>query len=216
MKNNRYAVVLLKKILRKLYYLLPTLISKLKFRFMNVAYGPGLEVKGSLFVRASGSITIGRNVRINSSPESNPIGGGEKTFLRAFEGATIIIGDRVGLSNCAITSQQKIVIEDDVLIGAGVGIFDTNFHSTSYEDRIQRRETSDINVASSPVLIKRGAFIGTRSLVLKGVVVGEGAVIAAGSVVTKSIPDGEVWGGNPARYLRGGATMSGKSRKDER
>ena len=50
--------------------------------------------------------------------------------------------------------------------------------------------------------IKEGAFIGTRCLILKGVTIGKGAVVGAGSVVTKDIPDGEIWAGNPAKFIR--------------
>lgn len=83
--------------------------------------------------------------------------------------------------------------------GGGVKLYDTDFHSISYEERIQK---PDPGIKSKPILIKEGAFIGAHSIILKGVTVGRHSVIGAGSVVTKDIPDNEVWAGNPARFIR--------------
>ena len=55
---------------------------------------------------------------------------------------------------------------------------------------------------SVPVIIGNNVFIGMDSLILKGVTIGDYAIVAARSVVTKSIPAGEVWGGNPAKFIR--------------
>ncbi len=57
-------------------------------------------------------------------------------------------------------------------------------------------------LSHSSVLIKKNAFIGAHTIILKGVTVGERSIIGAGSVVTKSIPDDEVWAGNPAKRIR--------------
>ena len=55
---------------------------------------------------------------------------------------------------------------------------------------------------SRPVVIGDNVFIGMDSIILKGVTVGNGAIIAAGSVVSKDIPENEIWGGNPARFIK--------------
>ena len=65
-----------------------------------------------------------------------------------------------------------------------------------------RISQNDTDIKSAPVLIKEGAFIGAHSIILKGVTIGKHSIIGAGSVVTKSIPDGEIWAGNPARFIR--------------
>jgi acetyltransferase-like isoleucine patch superfamily enzyme len=54
----------------------------------------------------------------------------------------------------------------------------------------------------APIRIGRDVIVGVNSVILKGVEIGDGAVVAAGSVVTKSIPTNEIWGGNPARKIR--------------
>lgn len=56
--------------------------------------------------------------------------------------------------------------------------------------------------SSRPIHIKYGAFIGAGSIILKGVTIGEYSIIGAGSVVCKDVPSGEVWGGNPAHFIR--------------
>lgn len=91
-----------------------------------------------------------------------------------------------------------MIIEDNVFIGGSCKIYDNDFHPISMEKRISFFD----DIPNKPVLIKRGAFIGAHSIVLKGVIVGEGAVVGAGSVVTGNIPDGEIWAGNPARFIK--------------
>ncbi|MCB0751466.1 MAG: acyltransferase [Ignavibacteriae bacterium] len=113
--------------------------------------------------------------------------------------AIIDIGNNVGISSSLFYSLDKIIIEDNVLIGGGCQILDNDFHSLMYEDRVIY---GDREVKSSPILVKEGAFIGTSSIILKGVTIGERSIVAAGSVVVKSIPDNQIWGGNPAKFIR--------------
>ena len=60
----------------------------------------------------------------------------------------------------------------------------------------------DTDIRTKPVHIGENVFIGGHCVILKGVTIGDGAVIGAGSVVTKSIPAGEIWAGNPAKFIR--------------
>ncbi len=80
-------------------------------------------------------------------------------------------------------------------------IFDSNFHSLDWHDRNDRAK--DIaNRKTAPVHIGDYVFIGTRSIICKGVTIGNHSIIAAGSVIVKDIPSDEVWGGKPARFIR--------------
>ena len=78
-------------------------------------------------------------------------------------------------------------------------IYDTDFHKLSDG----QRELNDRKRArKAAVTIEDKAFVGAHSILLKGVTVGKGAVIGAGSVVTRDIPPGEVWAGNPAVRIK--------------
>lgn len=165
--------------------------------YKKVQYGKNLKINGRILIRGKGRIVIGDNVTINSTYKVNPIGG-NKTLLQVEAGGKLIIGNNVGISHAAITAQTEVVIEDDVLIGGNCSIYDTDFHSLKYEYRMQ---DPDIHVKKAPVKIGKGAFLGAHTIVLKGVVIGEKAVIGAGSVVTRDIPENEIWAGNPAKNI---------------
>ena len=123
------------------------------------------------------------------------------------ENASISIGKRVFM-NGSLLAAQKIDIGDDVLIAWGVTIVDHNSHSISFSQRsedvinwrVGKKDWTHVKIA--PVKIYNRAWIGFNSIILKGVTIGEGAVIGAGSVVTKDVPDWTVVAGNPARMIR--------------
>lgn len=103
------------------------------------------------------------------------------------------------MSATNINCSESIVIGNYVMIGAGCLITDSNHHSLDW--RIRNLEV-DTDKKSSPVIIEDYVFVGARSIILKGVRVGARSVIAAGSVVVKDIPADELWGGNPAKFIK--------------
>lgn len=141
-------------------------------------------------------LEIKENARIVSDWRANPIGG-EYTVFNLVGGA-IIIGENSGLSNTHITARVSVTIGRNVNIGSDCKIYDNDFHSVNYEDRIH----GDKNINAAPIVIGDGAFIGAHSIILKGVTIGERSIVGAGSVVTKPIPHDEVWAGNPARFIK--------------
>lgn len=155
-------------------------------------------IKGKILIKAAkpGLIHIGRNVRINSSYEANPVGG-VRTALVSVHGGTIEIGANTGISNSGIFAFEQVRIGEDVYIGAGCNIYDSNFHSILHKER----KNANIRSKSIPVVIGDRVFIGAHCLILKGVTIGADSVIAAGSVVVKDVPEKEIWGGNPAKFL---------------
>ena len=84
------------------------------------------------------------------------------------------------------------------VFGGDTKIYDTDFHSTDPFKRLH----GNTDVPSKPVHIGKRVFIGGHSIILKGVTIGDEAVIGAGSVVTKDVPAGEIWAGNPARFIK--------------
>lgn len=90
-------------------------------------------------------------------------------------------------------------IGSNVLLGSGVRIFDTDFHSISANDR--KKGILDC-IKTAPVKIEDNVFIGTDTIILKGVTIGPNSVIGAGGVVTTNVPSNEIWAGNPAHKLK--------------
>ncbi|HZK54109.1 MAG TPA: acyltransferase [Desulfosporosinus sp.] len=164
----------------------------------KVITGTDVYIRGRMYIEGTG-ITIGSHVWINSEISANPIGGNEFTSFVTYNKGNITIGNNVGLSNVAICSMASVTIDNDVMIGGSCKIYDTDFHSVEYEKRMMLH---DQDIHTAPIHIKKGAFIGAHSIILKGVTIGERAVVGAGSVVTKSIPDDEIWVGNPAQFKR--------------
>lgn len=137
---------------------------------------------------------------MNNGIKGNPIGCYEKCTFFVDKECEIIIGDNVGISQTALISHCSIKIGDNVKIGGGSCIYTTDFHS---QDPIIRAGNEDKrNRKSSPVVINDNVFIGAKCIILKGVTIGENSIVGAGSVVTKSIPANQIWGGNPAKYIR--------------
>ena len=184
---------LVKKTINELY-------NRLVFVIRKPQYSKRSKINGKIYmVGKPGAIEFGEGVRINSSLESNPIGGSSRTIIFAKDGASIHIGNNVGMSNCTLFSACKIEVGNNVLIGGNTKIYDTDFHSVEYD---QRMEIPDTNVRTDPVKIEDGVFIGAHCIILKGVHIGAKSVVAAGSIVTKNIPSGEQWGGVPAKFIK--------------
>ncbi|MDD6213314.1 MAG: hypothetical protein PUB22_09285 [Clostridiales bacterium] len=122
-----------------------------------------LCISGRIYVHGrKGGVMIGEGVTIHSSENVNPTSGVNHTHLRTEGPGKIVIGNHVGISHANITTFDSIIIEDHVLVGSGVKIWDTDFHSIKYEDRMQKPDT---HVQSIPVKIKEGAFIGACSII---------------------------------------------------
>lgn len=109
-------------------------------------------------------------------------------------GQFIRLGKKVFVnSGCMFMDRGGITLEDGVFIGPNVNIITEN-HAEEPELRH--------NVYTKPILIKLNAWIGAAAIILPGVTIGENAIVAAGAVVTKDVPDNMIVGGNPAREIR--------------
>lgn len=175
------------------------LLGNFVLRLHQVSFGKAITCRGCPLISNRGQINLGDDVKINSGQGLNPIGGDSQVVLVTFPKAEIRIGNRVGLSNCTLVAWKKITIEDDVLLGGGCKIYDTDFHPVNYRGRVNKDKSL---TKAIPVTIGKGAFIGAHSLILKGVTIGQKSIVGAGSVVAKNIPPGEVWAGNPAKFVR--------------
>lgn len=156
-------------------------------------------INGKIYISNESILTLGSNLLINSGKKYNAIGDGYITRLIVKKNGCLIIGDNVGISNTTILCTECITIGSNVLIGGNCKIWDTDFHSLDTQSRIFE---GDNNIKSSPIIISDNCFIGANCIVLKGVIIGKNSIIGAGSVVTKTIPDNEIWAGNPARFIK--------------
>ena len=145
-------------------------------------------------------IFIGDNFRMNNVSIDNPIGIYGRCQFVVHPKAEIRIGKNVGISQSALVSHCSIVIGDNVDIGGGTLIYTSDFHSLDYKIRMSKDDQKC--KVNSPVIIEDNVFIGARSIILKGVTIGRNSIVGAGSVVTKSIPSNQIWGGNPAKFIR--------------
>jgi acetyltransferase-like isoleucine patch superfamily enzyme len=123
------------------------------------------------------------------------------------ENAKISIGQR-SFINAIVIAAQEIQIGDDVMISWGATIVDHNSHAIAFSQRANditewRKGNKDwSNVVCRPVHISNKVWIGFNAIILKGVHIGEGAIVGAGSVVTKDVAPWTIVGGNPAKLIR--------------
>ena len=153
-----------------------------------------------IVVAKGGKCTIGENFSMNNGVKGNPIGCYKRCTIFVDRGAELVIGHHVGISQTALICHKSIKIGNYVKIGGGVCIYDTDFHSL--DPNIRKSKDDLKSRIDKPVIIHDNVFIGAYSIILKGVIVGENSIIGAGSVVTKSVPENQIWAGNPARYIR--------------
>jgi acetyltransferase-like isoleucine patch superfamily enzyme len=166
----------------------------IQLRLHRVSYGR--KLRGNLcIIRNKGKIELGNNVFLNSYPDGELF----KTGLMAYFPSSIIrIGDNCFLNGTVIHSRSEVIIGNDCIFGPGVVILDNDSHNTSIDPK--RRRHGEID--ESPVIIGNNVWVGMRSIIMKGVQVGDNSIIAAGSVLTKSVPANSLFGGNPAVFIK--------------
>lgn len=145
--------------------------------------------------KSAHNVAFGHNVVFNNY---NDAGWNSKCAIWVREGATLCIGNNAGLNGVLVYASNSVHIGDNVCVGGGTRIMDTDFHPLDYNARKNGIE----GTYSAPIVIENDVFVGTECLILKGVTIGARSIVAAGSVVTKNIPSDEVWGGNPAHFIR--------------
>ncbi|WP_340111713.1 acyltransferase [Maribellus mangrovi] len=102
----------------------------------------------------------------------------------------VVIGDNVTIKS-GVQLWDGIRVEDNVFIGPNVTFTNDKYpRSKNYLNELQK------------TIIKKGASIGAGSVILGGITIGKNSMIGAGSVVTKSVPDNELWFGNPAQFVK--------------
>ena len=196
----------------KLYKNYMTVVSRFNAWRSRFPWSEGMFMDGRCYVwepsfllrhlkgQHRGHIEVGRNFKCINSLVHNAFGMIQPTFFNVFPKGTLRIGDNVGISGTTISVSEAVTIGNNVLIGSGCLITDNDAHPMDAEKRRDIYNNKD--VATRPVVIDDDAFIGARSIILKGVNIGQGAVVGAGSVVTKDVPPHTIVAGNPAKIVK--------------
>jgi acetyltransferase-like isoleucine patch superfamily enzyme len=149
--------------------------------------GAFIRIWGRPSIRNHGVMVIGEKARLVSTIA---------TLELVADGGRLEIGARTFINyGCSIAATELVQIGEQCSIGTYAIIMDNNYHRLEPERRYERPE-------SAPVVLEGNVWLGARVIVLPGVTIGEGSVIGAGSVVTRSIPARCLAAGVPAKVLR--------------
>ncbi len=184
---------------------------------------PGKSIKGDWFKGTiPKNIIVGENTVFDSSHcfknyhSQLDIGlevGSDVTFWRTAlaveESGKLVIGSHCYIANASIVCSEKISIGNRVFIAGGVTIADSDFHPLDPMERLKDvialspvgNRLERALVEKLPVVIEDDVWIGMNSSILKGVTIGKGSVIEAGSVVLKDVLKGQTVSGNPAKVI---------------
>lgn len=182
-----------RKCMRCLYVTTTTNWVKIVLFLNGVKYGKNNIFRGiAHFERFQMSkIIIGDNCCFNSSSIFNFRGLNHKCIIQTGRPEAVIkIGNNCGFSGCSIVADKEVVIGDNSKFGANAIIGDRDDHQEIYAS------------SPKPIHIGNNVWIGMNATIMKGVTIGDNAIIAAGALVTKDIPAGEIWGGVPARFIK--------------
>jgi len=169
--------------------------------FYTRLLGNRIQIFGFPIIRIEkgASFTCGKNVILISHPYFSEPGVNHPVVIRLLQNeAKLSLGDNVGISGGGISVEEEVTIGNNVMLGANTFITDTDFHPIDPENRRFSRD----NVQRAPIVIEDNVFLGMNTVVLKGVTIGRNSIVGACSVVTRNIPSNEIWGGNPARFLK--------------
>ncbi len=150
-------------------------------------------------IRKGSKLILGKNVRLGSRNSGYHLNmHGPVKLFADHRGAVIKVGDNTRIHGSCIHAFSRITIGKNCLIAANCQIMDASGHDLSFDDVANRINTSG---SIKPVIIQDSVWLGVNTIILPGVTIGQGAVIAAGSVVVKDIPPMVLAAGNPAKVI---------------
>ena len=189
--------------MKRFIYIYFILINYFRFKLIGIKYGNGLRVYNWIYLKVNkeASVTIGNNFCFSSGGGINALSRNICGQICVGKGASLSIGNNVGVSSACIWVKEKVKIGNNVLIGGDSIIIDTDAHQIEWQKRLDKENDYALS-KSKPIIIEDDVMIGTRSIILKGVTIGAHSVIGAGSVVCKDIPANCIAAGNPCKVVR--------------
>ena len=177
----------------------------LKCKSAKIGKNPRFCGKVVFKIEKSGKLFIGDNAIFSGGYFINPLGCNRGICVKIEKNAVLKIGDYLGVSDATLWVRKKIIIGNHVTIGAETIINDSNSHCLNWLERRKERTVKDkssLGIIHKTIEICDDVFIGARCIIGKGVRIGERSIIAAGSVVVCDVPPDEIWGGNPAKFIK--------------
>lgn len=164
------------------------------FRSKCARIGRQFRMEQLPYLTGKGAIELGDNVRLSGKSSicfSDQVNARPK----------LVVGDNVFIGHdCGLHIAQSLEIGSNTLIAKGVSIYDFDGHPYDADERRENKAVAHSNCAA--VKIGRDVWVGARSIILKGVTIGDGAIVAAGSVVSRDVAPHTVVAGNPAKVIK--------------
>lgn len=158
---------------------------------LSVGVGRGNHAVTRLEIHDNGILTVNGSAEVRSG-----------CFIRVGEHSSLILGHQTRInSGTRVSSSSTVVLGEDCRVGFDVIIMDNDYHHVIID--------GDERPSCRPITIGDHVWIGARAIILKGVTIGSGSVIAAGSVVTKDVPPNSLVGGSPMKILKTGVSWAG-------
>ena len=141
-------------------------------------------------LRATGaSLIVGNRAEVEVQGNFSMFYGAD---IKVFDKAKLILGSGYANAGLQIRCSKRIQIGNNVAIAKDVVIMDSDAHQICYDGHVMSRD----------ICIGNNVWIGTRAMILKGVAIGDGAIVAAGAVVTRNVPARSIVAGVPAKVIR--------------
>jgi acetyltransferase-like isoleucine patch superfamily enzyme len=194
-KNIRIVINLLKKNYNQF---IKSYIDFLYLRYYGVETKHGYVILQGLPLihkHPNAKIIIGKNTILVSKSKYNSAGINHPVILAAIrKNAILNIHGSFSASGTSIVAMNHIEILEGTGVGVNSSIYDTDFHPVGWK--------KNSTIKTSPIKVGKNVWISANCLILKGVTIGDNAVIGAGSVVTKNIDSDSVYAGNPAKFIK--------------
>ena len=189
--------------MKKVFRIFWILYYRVLFKYKSIPFGGSMRICNRIYlnIKCNTNIKIGNEFGFSSGGGYNPLARNIKGALAMEENSTLIIGDNVGISSSCLRIYDYLVIKDRVKIGADCIIIDSDGHSLDFQER-GNSKMDRLMAKKAGITINEDVLIGTRCIILKGVSIGARSIIGSGSVVSKNIPPGEIWAGNPIKFIK--------------